>query len=240
MSCSDYRRYLNKNPVNFPDLEQSRTFIVLSDSKGFSLERIPKENPIEKKIVFNSRAGRTTHQVADVVSHNIHDYVKSYGKITLAIWTFTCDFTDKPGRNILLNDLTVDQVISECHRIIAICRPFGDKIKLVFLECPYYSISIWNQDKCRALRDDFTRDDQILEMKVDDLNDRLRGLNQQNGINAPRFSIDLKKYRKSNKVYQTQKISFGVLKDGVHPCEILSKYWLRRLINVIVAKECFD
>lgn len=64
-------------------------------------------------------------------------------------------------------------------------------------------------------------------------------MNEQNVITIPRFSFDLKKYRKSNRVYKTQKISFGVLKDGIHPSEILSKYWLRRLVDMIVVNQCF-
>lgn len=44
-------------------------------------------------------------------------YLDIYDNTLLAIWTFTCDFTDKPGRNIVLNNVTVDQIISECNRI---------------------------------------------------------------------------------------------------------------------------
>lgn len=241
MSCKDFEKYLIKNPISVPgDLPQTRTFILVSDSKGGYLERLPKETTIENRIIFSARGGRTTSQAADIITYKLDNYLRCYGKITLGIWSFTCDFTSKSGRRICLNDLTVDQVILQCQRILSVCRPYGDRVKVVFLECPYYSISIWNQTKCHSLRDEFTREDQLLEAKIDELNLRLQDLNGQNGISAPKFSVDLKKFRKSNKVYKTNKISFGLLTDGVHPCEILSKYWLRRLINAVVLKECFD
>lgn len=238
MSKRDFVRYLQTRPKFVPDSEQKRKLIVISDSKGFSLEKY-RETDTEKNIYFNSHPGRTTYQAANIVHRNIENYIERYGDITLGIWTFTCDFTDKPGQNIVLNQTTIDQIITECNRIQSICDSYGNRVKVVFLECPYYSISIWNQTKCGSLREQFIQQDKILEDKIDELNLRLQYLNEQNGISAPRFSLDLKKSRKSNKVYKTGKISFGCLKDGVHPCDELSGYWLVRLVEGIVAKHCF-
>lgn len=240
MSCRDFQNYLTRNPLNVPDHPQTRTLVIVSDSKGCYLQRVPIDSDTEHRIIFNSKGGRTTKQAADIIAHNIGYYVHRFHKILLAVWTFTCDFTYKSGRCIYLSDLTVDQIIGQCQRILSICRPYGDRVKVVFLECPYYSVSIWNFVKGSIERDQFKESDRILEAKIDSLNLCIRDLNEQNRIAAPKFSVDLKKFRKSNKNHGTLKISFGVLTDGIHPCEVLSKYWLRRLLNTVVAKECFD
>lgn len=238
MTTRNFENYLLKNPAYVADSKQNRKLIVISDSKGFSLER-SRESDTEKNIKFDSRAGRTTHQAVNIVQENIENYLACYNDILIAIFTFTCDFTNKPGRNIVLSDVTVDQIISECNRIQSICESYGSRAKVVFLECPFYSISIWNQIKCGSLRDQFMKDDKILEAKIEELNIRLQCMNEHNGILAPRFSLDLKKARKSNRVYRTQKISYGVLRDGIHPSDILSQYWLRRLVDVVVVNYCF-
>lgn len=240
MSCRDFQNYLTKSPIHVPDKPQTRTLIVVSDSKGGYLARLPKDTAVEHRIIYNSRGGRTTSQAADVIAHNIEYYVHQYQKILLAVWTFSCDFTYKSGRCIYSSDLTVEHIINNCTRILSICRPYGEKVKVVFLECPYYSISIWNYIKGHKDRGQSKESDNALVAKIDELNGHIRDLNGTNSISAPKFSVDLIKYRKSNKSYGTQKISFGVLTDGIHPCETLSKYWRRRLINTILAKECFD
>ena len=85
-------------------------------------------------------------------------------------------------------------------------------------------MSIWNFVKSSIERDQFKESDRILEAKIDSFNLRIRDLNEQNRIAAPKYSVDLKKFRKSNKNHRTLKISVGVLTDGIHPCEVLSKY----------------
>lgn len=48
MSNRDFEKYLLKNPVYLPASEQKRKLIVISDSKGFSLERC-RDTETEKK-----------------------------------------------------------------------------------------------------------------------------------------------------------------------------------------------
>lgn len=93
-----------------------------------------RDTETEKSIKFDSHVGRTTHQAADIVQYNIKKYLDSYNNILLAIWTLTCDFTNKPGRNIVLNNVTVDQIISECNRIQSVCQLYGSRVKVIFLE----------------------------------------------------------------------------------------------------------
>ena len=86
--------------------------------------------------------------------------------------------------------------------LFSVCRSYGDKVKVVFLECPYYSVSIWNHIKVHKQRDLFKHCDSELKNKIDYLNAQLPGLfsylffrtlNESNKISAPLFSVDLKK-----------------------------------------------
>ena len=167
--------------------------------------------------------------------YTVQHYLKHFGKILLAVWCSSCDFINRPGRHIELNAVTVEENIFECQRIVSVCKPYGNKVKAV--ECPFSSIGIWHLTKCGSLRGPFINDEKALQLRVNNFNSDLRKLNEQRL--APKFSEDLKKSRKSNKSYETEKISFSLLHDGVHSSPLLSGFWIRRLINTIITKECF-
>ena len=86
------------------------------------------------------------------------------------------------------------------------CRNYANQVKIGFCKAPYLSISIWKQTKSQALRDKFLVDDCIIEQKIDQLNEDLQTLNRQNGIDMPKFALDTKTSRKSNKSYTSRKI----------------------------------
>lgn len=123
---------------------------------------------------------------------------------------------------------------------MSICKTFNDQVKVAFCEAPYLSTSIWNQSKSQTLRDKFLADDSLIEQKIDHWNISLQELNRQNGSRMPQFALDMKKSRKSNQSYNSRKISLSLLKDGIHPDTLLSTYWLRRLINVVVVQHCLS
>ena len=110
---------------------------------------------------------------------------------------------------VYLNDISVDQILSHRIRILPICRSYGDKVKVVFLDCQYIlfqsSYIKWGQQNISF----------IIQYKFE------------------------KKTRKGNKFYSRQKISYGVLKDKINQYEILSRYWRRRLINYKFGQEMF-
>ena len=127
--------------------------------------------------------------------------------------------------------MTVSEIISHCEYILSVCQRYSDQIKVAFCEAPYLST------KSQALRDKFFADECIIEQKINQLNSNLQEINKRNGIDMPKFALDMKKSRKSN---QSHKISFGLLKDEIHPDTLLSTYWLRRLINVVLQNTVFE
>lgn len=240
MSIKDLQNYLTKYPVNVPESNHTRRLLIVSDSKGGYLQRLPLESDIESTIIYFSRAGRTSKQAADLIAYNIEHYLHTYGNILIAVWTGTCDFTVKPDRFIRLGNTTVDDIVGQFKRILDLCKPYGNRVKVVFLECPYFSLKIFNSHRGHKHSDSFVESDRQLKLKIDSLNAHIRQLNESNSICAPKFSVDLTKRRKYNKSYKVDTISYSLLKDGIHSGFVLSRYWLRRIINTILAKFCFS
>lgn len=175
-----------------------------------------------------------------MIANNIENYLQTYGNILIAVWTGTCDFTVKPNRFIRLGSTTVEDIIEQFQRILCLSKPYNNQVKVVFLECPYFSLKIFNSNRGHKHCDIFAESDRQLKLKIDSLNAHIRHLNDSNGISAPKFSVDLVKRRKYNKVYKVNTLSYSLLKDGIHSVFVLSKYWRRRIINTILAKFCYS
>lgn len=240
MSVKDLQTYLTKCPITVPESDQTRTLLVISDSKGGYLRRLPLESDVEGSIIYFGRAGRTSKQAADLIVNNIENYLQTYGNILIAVWTGTCDFTVKPNRFIRLGRTTVEDIIEQFQRILCLSKPYNNQVKVVLFECPYFSLEIFNSNRGHEYCDIFAESDRQLKLKIDSLNAHIRHLNDSNGISAPKFSVDLVKRRKYNNVYKVDTISYSLLKDGIHSDFVLSKYWLRRIINTILAKFCYS
>lgn len=251
MSAPALEKYLRDNPVPSPPGRQQRKVIVISDSKGKYLHREITNTVPERDIVWHYVSGRTTQQAADYIIANVESYLRKYNKILLVVWTGTCDLTKKINVpkslsakrlfNIVdLSPITVDDIVFHFERIVNLNRVYGDAIKTVILECPYYSIQIWNKSRGHPNSELFVEKNKILHDKVSQLNDKIRSLNQLNSVSAPKFSLDLIRHRKSNKSHPASTVSYSLFLDGLHPAKTLSKYWIRRLIISVVFRLCFQ
>lgn len=243
MSLKYLENYLLKNPVKNQETQRTRTLILVSDSKGCRLQRVVQRSEPENSIVWCCKGGRTSLQAANYILDNLDYFIHKYGQILLAVWAGTCDMTQfscRSRRYIDLYQITVEDIISQYQKIIAATAKYGSRIKLVFLECPQYSITIWNETKGHQHFESFRHNTDILHSRITELNEAIRELNIANGINAPKFSLDLVKSRKSNKTYTTEKVSYSLLTDGIHPCMTLCRYWLRRIIHSLILVHCYD
>ena len=243
MSLKYLENYLEKNPVKSPLAQRTRTLILVSDSKGCRLRRIVERIEPENSIVWCCKGGRNSFQAAIYIIENLDYFVHKYGQILIAVWTGTCDLTQfscRSKRYIDLNQITVEDIVSQYQKIITASVKYGSKIKLVFLECPQYSISIWNETKGHPNSENFKSSTNILLSRITELNTAIRRLNTVNGVSAPKFSLDLVKSRKSNKSYTTEKVTYSLLTDGIHPCLALCRYWLRRIVHSLMLVHCYS
>ena len=89
---------------------------------------------------------------------NIKNFIHRNGRLLLVIWTGTCDLTRKvyvsPGdgsrkvnRFVDLSGTTPDEIIAQYQHICELERCLWKFIQVLILECPYYSITIWNSVK---------------------------------------------------------------------------------------------
>ena len=255
MTLKDLTNYLNLRPIVRPLNRKNRTLIVVSDSKGNRLQNCVGNRYPENEIVWKAKGGRNSFQAANYVEDNLSNFVHEYGPIVLVIWTGTCDLTkfsqqsstfsahyskQRRKRYIELSNISVIDIVQQYNRILHTAAYYGSNVKVVFLECPQYSIKNWNENQGHPDFESFQSSTDILLNKIEDLNKEIQKLNHINGMPAPKFGLDLLKNRKSNKGYHSTKVSFSLLVDGIHPNTILSQYWLRRIVQSLLIPQCHD
>ena len=165
----------------------------------------------------------------------------------ILVWAGTCDLThkikDPSGQSsrsrkkfIDLNSIAIEDIVHQYNRVLILNSL---QVKFIILEVPYYSISIWNYSR-GCLNSDFHREkDKILQGLLDKLKSSIKSRNQLNNFQAPRFSLDLIRHRKSHKKF-IKTVPYSLLHaDGIHPGEVLCKHWIRRLVVSILCKFCF-
>lgn len=239
MSVQRLSKYLERTERDLIDLgSTSRKLIIVSDSKGRQL-REQASSDERNYIVWYIKPGKGSRYIINFVIENIDSWIRRYGSILLAIWTGTCDLTRKVDRFIDINDrVTPQSIVEQYERLTQIGQRYGNNLHIVFLECPYYSIEIWNRLKGHNASEVFKSNTKKLEGTIDELNNIIRDLNRSLGIHAPKFPEDMCTSRKHNRNNTSKKISYNLLKDGVHPGDMLAKHWLRRLIVTLVKTHC--
>lgn len=103
----------------------------------------------------------------------------------------------------------------------------------IFLEIPPYSIVEWNRAKGHIDPQIFKEKDKTLNKTICILKDYIRNVNSVCIVNGPRFKLHLLKYRKEKGKCQRVSYNFQLYIDDIHPCSMLAKVWLKRLIECI-------
>lgn len=106
--------------------------------------------------------------------------------------------------------------------------------KIKFIGVPVYSISTYNDVKGHLCPAEYLEADEEVIRQVNFLNRELESLNTELGCSTLKFNADLRDCRKKNKL----RYHFDLLSDGLHPDELLSRKWLRKL-EVDIVKECY-
>ena len=222
------------------DLPQRRlTPIILSDSKGNYLKREVR-NQIEKGIIWKNRKGQTAYEVIDWVITQIDNFRANYGSFELFVFLGTCDFCTKDRDNIIhllpKSAGIPDRIIRKFCDLLRIARL--NEFPVTFLEIPAFCIQEWNRRHGHESPEVFADDDKQLHSMIHLVNLRIRQLNRANSKITPNFNAALLKTRKNNSKKKSYRLTFSLYSDGIHSDKELSRYWLRKIAEVI-RKQCY-
>ena len=152
---------------------------------------------------------------------NLNSRVLSHGRLTLYIWLGTCDLTYKisRSRSIALRHSSDDECLRYFQHII---QEFQSElvcfstVKVVWLDIPPYSISMWNIGKGAAPSSADRESDRVLSHRIALVNDIFRSLNQTNSVSSFRFKADLLRTRKVYNKCSRTTVNFNLFKDGIY------------------------
>ncbi|KAK3087682.1 hypothetical protein FSP39_009120 [Pinctada imbricata] len=125
--------------------------------------------------------------------------------------------------------------------------PIGErKLQPIILsdKTPIYSIKKWNEGKGHKDPATFEDQDEELASQIYTLNREARKINKSLGSHSPEFTSDLQTNRKvkvgDNRQLSTiKRYNFNLNADGIHPGTLLSKAWLKKIIEQI-KRDCWD
>ena len=228
MSVNKLQSFLDR-PSKCPPTDQK--VILLSDSRGRYLEPYKKAR---WNIEFVYKSGARLAQGYYWLECNIRSLVQQYDTIHLFKWLGTCDLTQKFGPYIRLRHSSLEECFQciTCH----ICQFYKlvdhyPTVILVFLEIPPYSIVKWYEHKHLVIPDGLSEQNFELLQLIGVINEFIQEKNDCFGVGSPRFKLDLHNTRKVSGKSGRRSISFKHYLDGVHPDNLLSCVWLKRLME---------
>lgn len=152
----------------------------------------------------------------------------------IILWFGTCEMTEKKGRYIFLSNNLDEKLDQIKHEYIAYKQQIittNPNSKVIFLDCPFQSILIWNFIKGHPHPGSFTQDQKTLELYTTKLNCIIKEINGDQVV--PRIAQDIsysvKKKRRSARYLKNYKLMY----DGVHPGKTLSRLWYLRIMRML-------
>lgn len=151
------------------------------------------------------------------------------------IWLGTCDLTAKASNHSLVlrnedGDDCYRYVFNQIERYYRLVAPL-QKVKLIFLQIPPYSIVRWHTNRNIPITDGNKVDDLVLYRRVCYINEYIDTINDRDMVSSVRFRLDLCQERKATNKEGRKSISYSQYLDGIHPNEHLSKVWLKRIME---------
>ena len=229
-------RYINREILELKStkiFKSNRSAYLISDSKGKDLQFLKEKKYL--KFLYKGGAEITNSVIQQYARYQVTRSQNKYPVILF--WFGTCSLTTKNSAGIFVIknnlDQIVDQIIDNYKSTKKELLKLNHRAKIVFLECPYYSLSMYNEFRGKDLKKNYFGNQQaLLNKAIDKHNSEIRELNSFRD-KAPNFNNDFstrsnRKNRKPRRV-----IDYSQLRDGCHFGRKLSELWLLRLHRLI-------
>ena len=223
--------------------------VLISDSKGRYLQNASsKSSDLEDNILWAYKSGATTLDRYLWLKQNIDGLIRKHGKLSVYLWTGTCDLTIRQPCFGLGKAKTVKSkyiqlrekdAVSLLQRHFLMVKKLLNKkgVKLTILQLPYYSITRWNASRGHPNPSVFKADDKRLTQYVETVNSFITRLNTDMKTFSPSLNEDLRRSRKAKNKKQRYSVRYNMYTDGIHPKHKLSKSWLKSISRKI-RRDC--
>ena len=207
----------------------TRPIIFRSDSKGRSL--LPFINYRNRMdLIFRGGAKLTDNFLQFYTLRKIANSVRP----VVILWFGSCELTVKRGKFIHLAENIETKLASVIDSYLIYKQQVleaNKESKIIFIECPFQSLIIWNFLKGHPTPGVFKEDQKILEQYISKLNNKIKEINGNQVIPhiAQNFGFCVKK-KKRSPIYLK---NYSLLTDGVHPGKLLSKLWFLRFMRML-------
>lgn len=215
-----YRELARENIDNY--CLKRHTYLV-SDSKGAAIKRVV---PTTGRFHIIDKPGTRASDVnfLDIVKREISDKHKPI----IIIWFGTCEITKKKDRFLELREPPYQNVadrITESIKFRDELLKVKPEAKIVFLECPYYSIKKYNCHKkgvtCREVREserDENNNQRVIKKKhtKEDIEITIKGKTRPKRIvtkgkgKSLQVSVSVKKTKGEDPLYDTPRLNSAV------------------------------
>ena len=206
-----------------------KNVIIRSDSKGRSL--MPYfTNTNRINLIYRPGKGIDDNFMKEYTLNRI----KRTSKPIVILFFATCELTDKKGKYIYLPaelerrvDEVIDKYIKYKHKILQ----YNSEATVIYLDCPYFSLTVWNFLRGHPSPGSFDLDQKRLEQAILAFNLKLKNINGDRCV--PRLALDfIYSIKKKNKPIKKLR-NYSLLRDGVHAGPFLTELWALRIMRLI-------
>jgi len=231
---------------------------LFTDSKGEYLKDfIPSS--VKEKFNIVSKRGATVY--SRVHKDNLLRQISGVDNPLILVWLGTCEITRKDDKLISLREYpyqNIEFVLNEYRVLKDQIIQANSSAKVLFLDCPYYSITRANKIRSGHINTHNTcssgkhyppilinvaRESRSVQLKsvvdkqvrkqIDYYNEHLKILNRN--VATPRLSQDQILSNKRKKDIRVRyRTNYNLLSDGVHPEKIIAKLWLYKMVELAI------
>lgn len=229
-------RYIVKE---IKELKKTKTFVsnrkgyVISDSKGKDLVHLKGKKYVQ--FFYKGGADINNREIQAYAKHVILNKRNKYP--VLLFWFGTCSLTKKTNGGLFevkdnLNQVVEDTIISYRETKLNLLS-INPRAKIIFLECPYYSLSMYNQHRQKTFEPNyFIKQQRELVNAIDLHNELVRNLNNFKKI--PNFNKDFStRVKRKNHQKIRRSVDYKQLRDGCHIGPKLAELWLIRIQRLV-------